>query len=166
MKKIKQVYYFTPLQTHETHKPVIFIKSFFFFPLLYIEDFYFLLRHIVPLLQDRSGEVSFGTHQNNTMGDNMMKSDLSIPLPRDKTTSAPVSSALLTHQYNKTAAIKLFWIYMYVNGQTDPPSLRFHRIIDNFDSLSSFIICQSNFPPACLGYDPLTAPISFFPTHI
>lgn len=106
------------------------------------------------------------------LGDNMTKSDGSIPFSRDKTTSAPVSSSLFAHQYNmKTAAIKLFWIYMYVNGQNNPPSLRFQGVTDNLNTLSFFIICQPNFSPAFLlqslfCYDPLTAPISSFPpTH-
>lgn len=143
-----------------------------FFFLLYMEHYSFLLSHItVPLLQDRLGEVSFGSHQSNMMGDNMMKSDLSILFSRDKTTSAPVSLALFTHLYNmKTAAIKLFWIYMYVNGQNDLPSLRFQGVLDNLNTLSSFIICQPNFSPAFLlqplsCYDPLMALTSFPPTH-
>lgn len=145
-------------------------QVFLFFPLLYMEGSFFLLRHIiVPLLQDRFGEVSFGSHQNNMMGDNMMKSDLSVPFSRDKTMPALVSSALFTHQHNtKTAAIKLFWIYMYVSGLNDPPSLRFQGVTDNLNTPSSFIICQPNFSPAFLlrslsCYVPLIAQISSFP---
>lgn len=152
---------------------------FFFFFLLYREDSSFLIRHvIVPLLQERLGEVSFGSHQNNMKGDykNRWKVIWNIPFSRDKT-SATMSSILLTHQNNmKTAAIMLFYyaimlFWIYVNGQNDPPSLRFQGVIDNLNTLSSFIICHPTFSPAFLlqlqsCYEPLMALISSFPpTH-
>lgn len=39
---------------------------------------------------------------------------------------------------------------LYVNGQNNPPSLRFQGVTDNLNTLSSFIICLCNFPPAFL----------------